>query len=39
MLDDFKLGLKNVGQIFGKSRPDARRSFLDTLDTGAEATV
>jgi radical SAM superfamily enzyme YgiQ (UPF0313 family) len=39
MLDDFKLGMKNVKQIFGKSRPDARRSFLETLDTGAEATV
>jgi anaerobic magnesium-protoporphyrin IX monomethyl ester cyclase len=39
MLDDFKLGLKNVGQIFGKSRPGARRSFVETLDTGAEATV
>jgi hypothetical protein len=39
MLDDFKLGLKNVKQIFGKSRPEAPRSFLETLDTGAEATV
>jgi len=39
MLDDFKLGMKNVKQIFGKSRPEARRSFLETLDTGAEATV
>ena len=39
MLDDFKLGMKNVRQIFGKSRPEARRSFLETLDTGAEATV
>jgi radical SAM superfamily enzyme YgiQ (UPF0313 family) len=39
MLDDFKLGLKNVKQIFGKSRPEAKRSFLETLDTGAEATI
>jgi hypothetical protein len=39
MLDDFKLGMKNVRNIFGKSRPDARRSFIETIDTGAEATV
>jgi radical SAM superfamily enzyme YgiQ (UPF0313 family) len=43
MLDDFKLGLKNVAQFFGKSRSDAppppKQSFLDTLDLGADATV
>jgi radical SAM superfamily enzyme YgiQ (UPF0313 family) len=39
MLDDFKLGLKNVKQIFGKSRPEGRRSFVETLDTGVEATI
>jgi len=39
MLDDFKLGLKNVGQIFGKSGSQARRSFLETLDTGNDATI
>src|SRR6185295_19734568 len=39
MLDDFKLGLKNVKQIFGKSGSQTRRSFLETLDTGSEATI
>jgi radical SAM superfamily enzyme YgiQ (UPF0313 family) len=39
MLDDFKLGLKNVKQIFGRSRPEGRRSFVETLDTGVEATI
>lgn len=39
MLDDFKLGLKNVAQIFGKSGAQTKRSFLETLDTGSDATV
>ena len=42
MLDDFKLGLKNVAQIFGKSRggdAPAPQSFLDTIDTGADAAI
>ncbi len=39
MLDDFKLGMKNVKNIFGKSRPEGMRSFVETLDTGAEATI
>ena len=39
MLDDFKLGLKNVGQIFGKSGPQTRRSFIETIDTGGEASI
>jgi hypothetical protein len=39
MLDDMRLGFKNVGQIFGKSGSQARRSFIDTLDMGSDATV
>jgi hypothetical protein len=39
MLDDFKLGLKNVRQIFGRSGAQSRRSFLETLDTGNDAAV
>jgi hypothetical protein len=39
MLDDFKLGLKNVRQIFGKSGVQNRRSFLDTIETGNEASI
>jgi hypothetical protein len=39
MLDDFKLGLKNVGQIFGKSGQQTKRSFLETLDMGSDASV
>jgi hypothetical protein len=39
MLDDFKLGLKNVGQIFGKSGSQAKRSFLETIETGNEAAI
>lgn len=39
MLDDLKLGLKNVKQIFGKSGPQGRRSFIETLETGNEAAV
>jgi hypothetical protein len=40
MLDDLKLGLKNVNQIFGKSGAEVhKRSFLETLDTGGEAAV
>jgi hypothetical protein len=39
MLDDFKLGLKNVRNIFGKSGEKRKQSFLDTIDTGGEASV
>jgi radical SAM superfamily enzyme YgiQ (UPF0313 family) len=41
MLDDFKLGLKNVRQIFGKSQVPANRraSFLDTIETGVDAAL
>ena len=40
MLDDVKLGLKNVNQIFGKSGAQVKkRSFLETIDTGGEAAV
>ena len=41
MLDDVKLGLKNVKQIFGKTKsanPEAN-AFLDQIDTGGEAAV
>lgn len=39
MLDDLKLGLRNIGNIFGrtKSTPGQGNAFLDTLDTGGEA--
>jgi radical SAM superfamily enzyme YgiQ (UPF0313 family) len=41
MLDDLKLGLKNVRQIFGKSQvaPARRASFLDTIETGVDAAL
>lgn len=47
MVDDFKLGLKNVGQIFGRKvggdhvygDPEKRNQFIDTLDTGMDAGV
>jgi radical SAM superfamily enzyme YgiQ (UPF0313 family) len=41
ILDDFKLGLKNVRQIFGKSQVPANRraSFLDTIETGVDAAL
>ena len=54
MLDDFKLGWKNLRQILGRKEGGTHRygreteqgadaperpAFLDTLDTGAEATV
>ena len=44
MIDDFKLGLKNVGQIFGKRSGGTHRygeeenQFLATLDTGLDAS-
>jgi len=41
MLDDLKLGLKNVKQIFGRTKsagPEAN-AFLDQIDTGGEAAV
>jgi len=44
MLDDFRLGLRNIGQIFGKRFGGTHRfdglennQFLQTLDTGGEA--
>ena len=49
MVDDFKLGVKNLGHIFGKrkggthrygeAQPAGRNQFLDTLDTGLDAGV
>ncbi|HKX45649.1 MAG TPA: radical SAM protein [Planctomycetota bacterium] len=45
MMDDFKLGLKNIGQIFGKGRggvhqyTESGNQFLETLDTGRDAAV
>ncbi len=38
MFDDLKLGLRNVGQIFGKSR-GGKNQLLDTMDTGGEAII
>ena len=44
MIDDFKLGLKNLGQIFGKRTggtheygEDEKNQFLDSLDSGLDA--
>jgi hypothetical protein len=47
MLDDFKLGLKNIGQIFGKKiggmhaygDKAPKNQFLDTMDTGRDAAI
>ena len=45
MVDDLKLGLKNVGQIFGRRSGGTHRygegknQFLETLDTGLDASV
>ncbi len=48
MMDDFKLGVKNIGQIFGKKKggthrygaaPAGKNQFLDTLDTGLDVGV
>jgi len=43
MLDDFLLGLKNLGQILQptkKQGPDAKRdNFLDHIDVGSDATL
>ena len=46
MLDDIRLGLKNVHQIFGRSEGGTHEygdkktsSFLDTIETGADAAV
>jgi radical SAM superfamily enzyme YgiQ (UPF0313 family) len=42
MLDDFKLGLKNLGQIFGRKLGGEHRhgdAFLDQIDTGADAAL
>ena len=45
MVDDFKLGLKNLGQIFGKGEGGRQRygepatnQFLGTLDRGLDAS-
>jgi len=38
MYDDLRLGLRNVGQIFGRSRRPRTR-LADTIDTGNEAAV
>jgi radical SAM superfamily enzyme YgiQ (UPF0313 family) len=43
MLDDFKLGLRNVSQIFGKREGGVHKygetSFLDTIETGSDAAL
>ena len=46
MLDDFKLGWKNIGQIIGRKkggadgvREGATKALLDTMDVGNEAAV
>jgi radical SAM superfamily enzyme YgiQ (UPF0313 family) len=47
MVDDFKLGLKNIGQIFGKKiggmhaygDKAPKNQFLDTMDTGRDAAI
>ena len=46
MLDDLKLGWKNIGQIFGRKkggtrgvREAASAALLDTMDVGNEAAV
>ncbi len=46
MVDDFKLGLKNLGQIFGRKAGGTHRygelkknQFLDTIDTGMDANA
>ncbi|MBM3976198.1 MAG: radical SAM protein [Planctomycetes bacterium] len=48
MLDDFKLGVLNIGQIFGKglggrhmygSEAERKNQFLDTIDTGTTGAV
>ena len=38
MADDLKLGLRNLGNIFGRTKSSEDKStFVDTLDTGGEA--
>jgi len=39
MLDDLKLGFRNVGQIFGRTKSERERAnaLLETMDTGGEA--
>jgi len=47
MVDDFKLGLKNLGQIFGRrsggthryGRVESKNQFIDTMDTGLDASA
>jgi len=44
MLDDFKLGLKNLGQIFGKRsggthQYGAKNQLVDTIDSGLDAAL
>ena len=38
MLDDLKLGFRNIGQIFGKSSQAQKNAFLESLDTGGDAS-
>ena len=38
MLDDLKLGLRNVAQIFGRTRQQGRKNLLlETMNTGGGA--
>ncbi len=44
MIDDFKLGLKNLGQIFGKRSGGThqygeKNQLIDTIDSGLEASL
>lgn len=46
MVDDFRLGVKNLGQIFGRKSGGVheygegkKNQFLDSLDTGLDASV
>ena len=40
MLDDFFLGLKNVKNVFARTKPATKReSFLDRMDLGTDATI
>ena len=39
MYDDLKLGLRNLGQIFGRSQSSGRNPLLETMDTGSDAAI
>lgn len=40
LFDDMKLGLRNLGNIFGRSQDRERKSTLaDTIDTGGEGAI